>query len=92
VERQASKMEIKFPAIIRTSAIEIGFKTNQKVVVRPNTQSAYKPDHTETPWTGTIELLFETTGKSGAISYSALVKPDSGAVPRTVSVHRLTPA
>jgi hypothetical protein len=85
-------MEIRFPTVIRTSDIEIGFKIGQEVVVRPDTQSAYKPDHTEAPWTGTIELLFKTTGKSGTVSYSALVKPDSGAVPRAISTHRLTPA
>lgn len=85
-------MEIKFPTIIRTSTIEIGFKTNEKVVVRPNKQSAYIRDRTEAPWTGTIELLFKTTGKSGTVSYSALVKPDNGAVPRPVPVDRLTPA
>ena len=84
-------MEIKFPTVIATPDIGIGFKIGQEVVVRPNTQSAYKPDHKEAPWTGTIELLFKTTGKSGTISYSALVKPDSGAVPRTISIHRLTP-
>jgi hypothetical protein len=85
-------MEIKFPTVIATPDIGIGFKIGQEVVVRPNTQSAYKPDRTETSWTGTIALLFKTTGKSGTISYSALVKPDGGAVPRTISIHRLTPA
>lgn len=84
-------MEIKFPSVIRTPDIEIGFNIGQEVVVRPNTRSAYRPDHTEASWTGTIALLFKTTGKSGTISYSALVKPDNGAVPRTVYVHRLTP-
>jgi hypothetical protein len=85
-------MEIRFPTVVATPDIGIGFKIGQEVVVRPDTQSAYKPDHTEAPWSGTITLLFKTTGKSGTISYSALVKPDSGAVPRTISVHRLTPA
>ena len=85
-------MEIKFPTVIATPDIGIGFKIGQEVVVRPDKQSAYRPDHTEAPWTGTIKLLFKTTGKSGTISYSALVKPDDGAVPRAISVQRLTPA
>ena len=85
-------MEIRFPTVIATSDIGIGFKIGQEVVVRPDKQSAYRPDHAEAPWTGTIKLLFKTTGKSGTISYSALVKPDGGAVPRTISVRRLTPA
>lgn len=44
-------MEIKFPTVIATPDIGIGFKIGQEVVVRPNTQSAYKPDHKEAPWT-----------------------------------------